>query len=52
MTTAEAIAASLYLVGREEQARDLLSSFRWGEQFFKLNKGTFGAYSEAKTSQN
>ena len=51
MTTAEAIAASLYLVGREEQARDLLSSFRWGEQFFKLNKEPLEAYSEAKTSQ-
>lgn len=51
MTTAEAIAASLYLVGREDQARDLLSSFRWGEQFFKLNKEPLEAYSEAKTSQ-
>ena len=51
MTTAEAIAASLYLVGREEQARDLLSSFRWGEQFFKLNDEPLKAYSEAKTSQ-
>ena len=33
MTTAEALAASLFLIGREEQARKLLSAFRWGEQF-------------------
>ena len=30
---------------------DLLSSFRWGEQFFKLNEEPLKAYSEAKTSQ-
>ena len=33
MTTAEALAASLYLIGKEEQARGLLSAFHWGEQF-------------------
>ena len=50
MTTAEALAASLYLVGKEEQARKLLSAFRWGEQFFILNKEPLDAYREAKTS--
>ena len=38
LTTAEALAASLYLIGNEKQARDLLSAFSWGEQFFVLNK--------------
>ena len=50
MTTAEALAASLYLIGKEEQARGLLSSFRWGEQFFILNKEPLDAYRDAKSS--
>ena len=50
MTTAEALAASLYLIGCEEQARKLLSAFRWGEQFFILNKEPLEAYREAKSS--
>lgn len=50
MTTAEALAASLFLIGREEQARKLLSAFRWGDQFFILNKEPLEAYREAKSS--
>ena len=50
MTTAEALAASLYLIGREGQARQLLSAFRWGEQFFVLNKEPLEAYRNAKSS--
>lgn len=50
MTTAEALAASLYLIGREKQARKLLGAFRWGEQFFILNKEPLDAYCEAKSS--
>ena len=50
LTTAEALAASLYLVGREKQARKLLSAFRWGEQFFILNREPLDAYKAAKSS--
>tara|TARA_B100000401_G_scaffold194148_1_gene130930 strand:- start:1482 stop:2033 length:552 start_codon:yes stop_codon:yes gene_type:complete len=50
MTTAEALAASLYLIGKEEQARNLLSAFRWGDQFFILNKEPLEAYRDAKSS--
>ena len=51
MTTAEALSASLFLIGKEEQARKLLSAFRWGEQFFVLNKEPLEAYSDAKSSK-
>jgi len=51
MTTAEAIAATLYLAGKESQARDLLGSFKWGEQFFKLNAEPLEAYASAKSSK-
>ena len=51
LTTAEALAASLYLIGNEKQARDLLSAFNWGEQFFTLNKEPLDAYKQAKSSK-
>ena len=51
LTTAEALAASLYLVGKEQQARDLLSAFNWGEQFFILNKEPLDAYKNADSSK-
>lgn len=50
MTTAEALAAALYLIGKEDQARKLLGAFRWGEQFFILNKEPLDAYRDAKSS--
>jgi len=50
LTTAEALAASLYLIGKEKQARELLSAFNWGEQFFVLNKEPLDAYKNAKSS--
>ena len=50
MTTAEALSASLFLIGKEDQARSILSAFRWGEQFFILNKEPLEAYREAKSS--
>ncbi len=51
MTTAEALAASLYLIGREDQAHNLLSAFSWGEQFFILNREPLEAYANAKSSK-
>ena len=51
LSTAEALAASLYLIGNEEQARDLMSAFNWGEQFFVLNREPLEAYKNAKSSK-
>jgi len=51
LTTAEAIAATLYLVGSKDTARNLLSAFSWGEQFFILNKEPLDAYSMASSSK-
>ena len=52
LTTAEAMAAVLYLLGRQEQAEQILGSFRWGQRFFELNKEPLDAYSEATSSQD
>ena len=51
LTTAEALAASLYLIGNEKQARDLLSAFNWGEQLFVWNKEPLDAYKDSKSSK-
>ena len=50
LTTAEALATVLYLVGRTEQAREVLGAFRWGERFFELNREPLDAYAAATTS--
>ncbi len=50
LTTAEALATVLYLVGRHEQAREVLGAFRWGERFFELNQEPLDAYAGATSS--
>ena len=52
LTTAEALAAVLYLIGRQDQAREVLGAFRWGERFFELNKEPLDAYSNAESSSD
>ena len=50
LTTAEALAAALYLTGRKDQAKNILGAFRWGNRFFELNQEPLDAYSSAKSS--
>ncbi len=50
LSTSEAFAASLYILGRKEQARAVLSSFPYSDQFFKLNMEPLEAYYDAKTN--
>ena len=38
LTTAEAIAASLYIAGFKEEAEKVLEIFTWGHTFFELNQ--------------
>lgn len=40
LNTAEAMAACLYICRRKEDAKIVLSSFSYGEEFIKLNLGT------------
>jgi pre-rRNA-processing protein TSR3 len=51
LTSAEAVAATLYILGEKEQARNILSKFTWGENFLTLNREPLERYSEARTSQ-
>lgn len=51
LTTAEALAACLYMMGEDDQAREVLGAFRWGHRFFELNQEPLDAYADATTSQ-
>jgi len=51
LTTAEAIAASLYIMGEEQQARTIMDQFKWGPYFFEVNREYLDAYAAAKDSK-
>ncbi|MHA1951007.1 MAG: DUF367 family protein [Candidatus Thorarchaeota archaeon] len=50
LSTAEALAAALYILGLTEQADDLLSVFKWGHSFITLNREWLDSYAECSTS--
>ncbi len=52
LSTAEALAAALYIVGYKRDAEKLLDGFKWGEFFISLNRELLDAYSEAKNSSD
>ncbi len=51
LSTVEALAAALYLLDCRKQAENLLLSFKWGSQFYLLNKKILEEYSKHQ-SQN
>lgn len=46
LTTAEAMAASLYVLGFKEESLDLLNKFKWGHTFYELNQNLLEEYSK------
>ncbi|MEM3267449.1 MAG: DUF367 family protein [Conexivisphaerales archaeon] len=50
LSTAEALASSLYITGYAEQAREIMAHFKWGDTFFALNTRYLELYSMAKDS--
>jgi pre-rRNA-processing protein TSR3 len=50
LSTAEALAAGLYILGLRDEAADLMSVFKWGHSFITLNREWLNAYSECSTS--
>jgi len=50
LSTVEALAVCLILMGEREQAEQILASFRFGEQFLELNAEPLEVYSEAKSN--
>jgi pre-rRNA-processing protein TSR3 len=50
LSSAEALAASLYIIGEREQAQMLMSKFKWGPVFLDINKDRLQEYAAAPTS--
>ena len=50
LSTAEAIAAALYIVGFVEHAEDIMGQFKWGSSFLILNKEWLDAYAGCTSS--
>ena len=51
LTTAEAIAASLFIMGYDDMAHNVLGRFRWGHTFYDLNRNILAEYA-AMTGQD
>ena len=50
LSTLEAIAASYYIIGNPEKARDLLSIYNWADKFIEINREPLDAYAACKDS--
>ena len=50
LSTAEALAAALFIAGLKDQAGEVMESFRWGHSFFELNMRYLEAYAQAESS--
>lgn len=46
LTTVEALSASLFILGFNEQGLELLNKFKWGHTFYELNQNLFNEYSK------
>ncbi|WP_319377827.1 DUF367 family protein [uncultured Methanocorpusculum sp.] len=51
LTSVEAIAAALVILGEREQAETILKKFNWGLNFLKLNEEPLEEYANAKNSE-
>ncbi len=51
LTTAEAIAASLFILGFKEDALALLDKFKWGHTFIELNQNLLDEYSKMESEE-
>jgi len=50
LTTLEAFAAALYILGHVEQAKEILTCYKWSPHFLELNKQPLEDYRKAKNS--
>ena len=51
LSTAEALAGALYILGDGGGAQRLLGRFKWGHTFYELNSGLLGEYCRARRDQ-
>ena len=51
LSTVEAFASALVILGRRQEGERLLAIFKWGAQFLRLNEIPLGEYEKAHTSR-
>ena len=51
LTTVEAIAGAVFILGFESLAHDLLDKFKWGHTFYELNQNLLEDYSKANSEE-
>jgi len=51
LSTMEAFAASLYILGANEQAERITQIYKWGPHFLTMNKNPLEEYQQAKNSE-
>ena len=49
LSTVEALAGAVYILGEPELTHTLLQKFKWGNTFFELNKNLLQDYSKAQS---
>jgi pre-rRNA-processing protein TSR3 len=52
LSSVEALSAALVILGFQEEARKLLSQFKWGKTFLDLNAEPLQDYSQAEDSES
>ncbi len=52
LTTVEAIAAAMYIMGDSTLASSLLNKFKWGHTFYTLNENLLKDYCKAESESN
>ncbi len=50
LSTAEALAAALYISGFQDSAREMMSVFKWGPSFITLNESWLDSYAQCESS--
>jgi len=50
LSSVEAVAGALYIMGEKERAKELLSKVNWGIRFLEVNKEPLEMYASAKDS--
>jgi pre-rRNA-processing protein TSR3 len=50
LSSAEAFAAALYIMGEKDRAGEIMNRFKWGPTFININRELLEAYSAAETS--
>lgn len=51
LSSAEALASALYILGCKERAEKILGIFKWGKEFFRLNGELLDKYFQANSEQ-